>query len=71
MNWSFILKKPTDPSVQVEETLFFIITATRNLEVEIVLQLSNNLRKELMGLWNVTKVLRFPTNFTTEIRIQH
>ena len=64
MNWTFILEKLTDMSVQEEETLirYILNIATRNLEVEIVLKCSINLRKELMSLWNLTKVLRFPTN---------
>ena len=67
---NFHLKKLTDPSVQAKETLipYILNIATRNLEVEMVLKCSINLRKELMSLWNLTKVLGFPTNFTTKIR---
>ena len=69
---SFHLKK-VDQSVQEEETLilYLLIIATRNLNVGIVLQCSTNLRKKLMGLCNLTKVLRFHTNFTTKIKTQH
>ena len=42
--------------------------ATGNFAVGMVLKCSINLRKELMSLWNLTKVLIFPTNLTTKIR---
>ena len=71
MNWTFILKKLTDPNVQEEQTLigYILRIARRNLEVEKVLKRSIDLRKELMSLWNLTKMLRLPTNFTTKIRV--
>ena len=34
-----------------------------------MLKRSIDLRKELMSLWNLTKMLRLPTNFTTKIRV--
>ena len=70
MNGTFILKRLTGSSDQEEGTLnrYILNIATRNLEVGMVLKCSINLRKELMSLWNLTKVLRFPTNFTTKIR---
>ena len=40
MNWTFILKKLTDPRVQEEETLicYILNIATWNLEVKMVLK---------------------------------
>ena len=46
-------------------------TATKHLEVEVGLKCLIDLRKELISLWNLTKVLRFSTNVTTEIRTQY
>ena len=47
MNWTFILKKLIEPSVQEEETLirYVLNIARRNLEEEVVLKCSINLRK--------------------------
>ena len=72
MNRTFILKKLTYPSVLEEEILicYILNIATRNLEIKMILKCSVNLRKELMSLWNLTNVLRFPINFTTRIRAQ-
>ena len=66
------LKKLTNPSVQEDDTLSRCILniATRNVEVEMGLKYSINLKKELMSLWNLSKVLRFPTNFSTMIGSQ-
>ena len=70
MHGTFILKRLTGSSDQEEGTLnrYILNIATRNLEVGMVQKCMINLRKELMSLWNLTKVLRFPTNFTTKIR---
>ena len=73
MNWTFIIKKLADPNIQEEQSLirYILNIATRNLEVEMVLKGSINLRQESMNVWNLRKVLIFPINFTTKMRTQH
>ena len=51
--------------------LLYINYCHKKLEVKMVLKCSINSKKELISLWNLTKVLRFPINFTTRIRTQH